>query len=157
LKIKLLTLGKTNGDWLIKGIEDYKSRLKHYTNFEIIEIPDIKNKATLSIEKLKEAEFIELEKYIDKDSLVIALDEHGKEMNSQDFSNFIDKKIVAGNRQLIFIIGGAFGISAKLLTTCNDKIALSLMTFSHQMVRLIFVEQLYRAFTIIKNEKYHHK
>ena len=157
MKIKLLTIGKTNGDWLIKGIDEYKNRLKHYTNFECIEIPDIKNKASLSIDKLKEAECIELEKYIDKDSIVIALDENGKEFNSENFSMYIEKKIMDGNKQIIFIIGGAFGISNKILLSCNDKIALSLMTFSHQMIRLIFVEQLYRAFTILKNEKYHHK
>lgn len=157
MNIRLITIGKTNSDWLIKGITEYKNRLSHYTNFEIIEIPDIKNKATLSIEKLKEAEQTEIEKYISKDACIIALDEHGKEHTSEEFSVFLQKKMIAGTRQLIFIIGGAFGISSKILDTCNDKIALSLMTFSHQMVRLIFVEQLYRGFTIMKNEKYHHK
>ena len=157
MKIKLIAIGKTNGDWLIKGISEYQNRLTHYTNFELIEIPDVKNRANLSVEKLKEAELTELEKHIDKDSCIIALDEKGKQYTSELFSAYIEKKMVGGTKQLIFIIGGAFGTSNKIIDNCNDKIALSLMTYSHQMVRLIFVEQLYRAFTIIKNEKYHHK
>jgi len=157
LKVKLITIGKTNGDWLIKGIKEYQNRLTHYTSFEFIEIPDIKNKGNIPIEKLKEAELTEIEKYLDKDSFVICLDENGKEYSSEDFSTFIEKKMVSGTKHLIFVVGGAFGISDYLLNHCNDKIALSLMTFSHQMVRLIFMEQLYRSFTILKNEKYHHK
>lgn len=157
MKIKLITIGKTNEDWLIKGIAEYQNRLKHYTNFEFIQIPDIKNKASLSVDKLKEAELIEFEKHLDKDAHIIVLDENGKQFTSVDFSVYIEKKMLVGTKQLIFIIGGAFGTSNKILDTCNDKIALSLMTFSHQIVRLVFIEQLYRAFTIIKNEKYHHK
>ncbi|MFM9944135.1 MAG: 23S rRNA (pseudouridine(1915)-N(3))-methyltransferase RlmH [Bacteroidia bacterium] len=155
--IKLITIGKTNGAWLVKGITEYTNRLTHYTNFKIIEIPEVKNKAKLSVEKLKEAEQTEIEKHFDKDSFIIALDENGKEYSSEDFSIFLEKKMIAGIKQIIFIIVGSFCISSKILANCNDKIALSQMTFSHQMVRLIFVEQLYRAFTIIKNEKYHHK
>lgn len=157
MKIKLITIGKTSGDWLLKGISEYKNRLTHYTNFEIIEIPDLKNRANISFEKLKELEQIEIEKHIDKDSFLICLDENGKNYSSEDFSSFIEKKMIAGSKQLTFVVGGAFGISEQLLKKCDDKIALSLMTFSHQMVRLIFVEQLYRAFSIIKNERYHHK
>ncbi len=157
MKIKLIVIGKTTSDWLIKGISEYTSRLMHYTNFEIIEIPEVKNKAKLNIDKLKEAEQTELEKYLHSDSIIIALDEKGNEYSSEGFSKYIEKKMMAGTKQLVFIIGGAFGISSKMLGNCHDKIALSTMTFSHQMVRLIFVEQLYRAFSIIKNEKYHHK
>ena len=126
-------------------------------NFEMIEIPDIRNKGVLGAEKLKEAERTEIEKYIDRDAVVVALDENGREFSSLAFSEFLEKKMVSGNRQLVFIIGGAFGISSDFLDNCTDKISLSLMTFSHQMARLIFIEQLYRGFTIIKNEKYHHK
>jgi 23S rRNA (pseudouridine1915-N3)-methyltransferase len=157
LKIKLITIGKTNGDWLLKGISEYKNRLAHYINFEMIEIPDVKNRANIPFGKIKELEQLEIEKYLDKDTCLICLDENGKEYSSEDFSTFIEKKMVAGTKQLTFVVGGAFGISEQLLKKSNDKIALSLMTFSHQMVRLIFVEQLYRAFSIIKNEKYHHK
>ena len=157
MKIKLLTIGKTNEDWLIKGITEYKNRLSHYISFESIEIPDIKNRANLSWDKIKELEYHEFKKHIDKDSSIIALDEHGKNYSSVDFSGFLEKKMNSGVKQITFIIGGAYGISEKLLAECDDKIALSLMTFSHQMVRLIFVEQLYRGFTILKNEKYHHK
>ena len=157
MKIKLIAIGKTQGDWLINGIGDYKNRLKHYTNYECIEIPDIKNRANLTVDKLKEMEQVEIEKYLDKDSFIIALDENGKEYTSENFSNYIEKKMTFETKSIIFIIGGAFGISKAILKRCNDKIALSKMTFSHQMVRLVFTEQLYRAFTILKNEKYHHK
>ncbi len=157
MKIKLIAIGKTQGAWLIDGIAEYKSRLKHYTSYECIEIPDIKNRANIPIDKLKELEELEIEKYLDKDSFIIALDENGKEYSSENFSNYILKKISFETKSIIFVIGGAFGISNVILERCNDKIALSKMTFSHQMVRLVFTEQLYRAFTIIKNEKYHHK
>lgn len=156
MKIKFIVIGKTNSDWLKKGISEYTSRLIHYTNFEIIEIPEIKNKAKLSIDKLKDAEQIEFEKYITSESVIVALDEKGSEYTSEGFSRYIEKKINIGTKQIIFVIGGAFGFSSKFLGNCHDKIALSQMTFSHQMVRLIFVEQLYRAFSILKNEKYHH-
>lgn len=157
MKIKLIVIGKTNTDWLIKGIQEYTKRLVHYTQFEIIEIPDQKNRANLSMEKLKALEEIEIEKYLHPDHEWIALDEHGKELTSEGFSKFIEKKLIDGKKQLTFIVGGAFGISDKILDNCHVKIALSQMTFSHQMVRLLFVEQLYRSFTILKGEKYHHK
>jgi 23S rRNA (pseudouridine1915-N3)-methyltransferase len=157
MKIKLLVVGKTNSEWLKTGIAEYTNRLTHYTNFEIFEIPDIKNKANLSFEKLKEAEQVEIEKHLNADSIIIALDENGKEYTSEAFSGLLEKKLTEGKKQIIFIVGGAFGISNGILNSCHAKIALSQMTFSHQMVRLFFTEQLYRAFTIMKNEKYHHK
>jgi len=157
LKIKLIVIGKTNSDWLIKGISEYTARLAHYTNFEMLEISDVKNRGSLTLDKLKEAEQLEIEKHIGQEYILIALDEKGKEYTSEGFSNYLEKKMIAGTKQLVFIIGGAFGISNKILDSCHDKIALSQMTFSHQMVRLFFVEQLYRAFSILKGEKYHHK
>lgn len=157
MKIKLITVGKTQGDWLIKAIAEYTSRLVHYTTYECIEIPDVKFRAQVDFDKLKELEAAEIDKQIPQGSIVIALDEHGKNFTSEEFAAFIEKKQLAGTKQLVFIIGGAFGISSKISDKCHDKLALSKMTFSHQMVRLIFTEQLYRAFSVIKNEKYHHK
>ena len=156
MKIRLVVIGKTNQDWLKKGITEYTERLKHYVSFEMLEIPDLKNKAKMSVEKLVEMEGIELAKYMDTGADCIALDENGKEYNSVGFAGLIEKKMLEGNKQLTFIVGGAFGISKKIMDDCRAKIALSQMTFSHQMVRLFFVEQLYRAFSIIKGEKYHH-
>ena len=156
MKIRLVVIGKTNQDWLKKGITEYTERLKHYVSFEMLEIPDLKNKAKMSVEKLVEMEGIELAKYMDTGADCIALDENGKEYNSIGFAGLIEKKMLEGNKQLTFIVGGAFGISKKIMDDCRAKIALSQMTFSHQMVRLFFVEQLYRAFSIIKGEKYHH-
>ena len=156
MRIKLLVIGKTNNDWLKTGIMDYINRLKHYINFELEEIPDIKNRAKMSKEKVIELESIEIIKHLDPKSEWIALDEHGKEYSSTGFSKFLEKKMIDGNKQLTFIVGGAFGISPKIMDDCRAKIALSQMTFSHQMVRLFIVEQLYRGFTIVKGEKYHH-
>ena len=152
MKIRLVVIGKTNQDWLKKGITEYTERLKHYVSFEMLEIPDLKNKAKMSVEKLVEMEGIELAKYMDTGADCIALDENGKEYNSVGFAGLIEKKMLEGNKQLTFIVGGAFGISKKIMDDCRAKIALSQMTFSHQMVRLFFVEQLYRANTILRGE-----
>ncbi|NUM31112.1 MAG: 23S rRNA (pseudouridine(1915)-N(3))-methyltransferase RlmH [Bacteroidetes bacterium] len=157
MKISFITVGKTNTEWLKTGVLEYVKRINHYLNFEYIEISDVKNRNKLSIEKLKNTEFHEISKFITKDSFLILLDEHGKEYSSETFAAYIEKKLLNNIKHLIFVAGGAYGFDDKLYNICNDKVSLSQMTFSHQMVRLFFVEQLYRAFTIIKNEKYHHK
>lgn len=157
MKIKLLLIGKTDSEILTKGIDDYLKRLKHYIPFEMSIIPDLKNTKNLteSQQKKKEGELIL--NYIKPGDFVVLLDEKGKEYSSVEFSRFIEKQMVSGLKNLIFIIGGPYGFSDDVYKKCNSKVSLSRMTFSHQMVRLIFTEQLYRAMTIIKGEPYHHQ
>jgi 23S rRNA (pseudouridine1915-N3)-methyltransferase len=157
MKIKLLAIGKTDDKHLISLIDTYKKRLKHYINFELEIIPDIKKVKNLSQvqQKEKEGELI-LNKLANTDNLLL-LDEKGKEMRSVDFSNFLQKKMNAGIKQLVFVIGGPYGFSENVYKKSQGKISLSKMTFSHQMIRLFVVEQIYRAFTILKNEPYHHE
>ena len=157
MKILLLTIGNTDKKYMKEGIDDYVKRLTFYIPFEMKVIPDIKNRSSLSTElqKEKEGQLI-LNQVASGDSLVL-LDEHGIEFTSIGFSGWIEKKMIAGTRQLIFVIGGPYGFSNSVYQRSDFKISLSQLTFSHQMVRLIFVEQIYRAMTIIKNEPYHHE
>ena len=157
MTIKLLAIGKTDDKDLQKLIDQYFNRLKHYCKFEIEIIPDIKKTKKLdeSLQKLKEGELI-LSKTNPSDLLVL-LDENGKSFSSVGYSNWLQKQMNTGMKQLIFVIGGPYGFSEEVYKRANQKISLSSMTFSHQMVRLFFTEQLYRAFTILKNEPYHHQ
>ena len=157
MKIKLLVIGKTDDKNLEQLIEKYQQRLNHYINFEIEIIPDIKNVKNLSQlqQKEKEGELI-LYKLKNTDQLVL-LDEKGKEFRSLDFANFLQKKMNSGIKQLVLVIGGPYGFSEAVYKKATGKISLSKMTFSHQMIRLFIVEQLYRGFTILKNEPYHHE
>ncbi|RYD87398.1 MAG: 23S rRNA (pseudouridine(1915)-N(3))-methyltransferase RlmH [Sphingobacteriales bacterium] len=157
MKITLLTVGKTEDAYIKEGIEKYVKRLKHYIKFEIADLPELKNTKALSEEqqKNKEAELI-LKKLTPLDHVVL-LDEKGSEFTSTQFSNYINKQMVGSASHLVFIVGGPYGFDATVYQRANDKISLSRMTFSHQMVRLFFIEQLYRAFTIIKGEPYHHQ
>ncbi len=156
MKIKLISIGKTDNKALEGLIEQYIVRLKHYIKFEFLIIPDIKNRKKLSLAQQKTAEGILLLKNLQTSDFVVLLDENGTQFNSIDFSKFLSKKMLAGTKQLVFIIGGPYGFSNDVYQKANQKISLSKMTFSHQMVRLFFVEQLYRGFTILKNEPYHH-
>ena len=155
MKIKLITIGKTDEAYLKEGISKYVSRLKHYVDFETKELPDVKMGKKLNINLQKEVEGKEILKLIKKSDFVVLLDEKGKEFNSVGFSQFIQKRMNTG-MDLIFVIGGPFGFSTEVYAQSNMRIALSQMTFSHQMVRLFFIEQIYRSFTILKGEKYHH-
>jgi 23S rRNA (pseudouridine1915-N3)-methyltransferase len=157
MKITFLTVGKTEDAYLKEGIEKYVKRLKHYTKLTIIEIDELKNTKALTPEqqKAKEAELI-LKKISPLDH-VILLDEKGIELPSTQFAAYINKREISSSAALVFIIGGPYGFDQSVYERANDKISLSLMTFSHQMVRLFFVEQLYRAYTIIKGEPYHHQ
>lgn len=157
MKIKLLTVGKTDERFIEEGIEKYFKRLKHYINFEIIALPDVKQGSKLNMEKLKEEEGKLILQKIESSDQLILLDEKGKGLTSEEFAGFLQKKMNAGLPALIFVVGGAFGFSEEVYKRANEQLSLSKMTFSHQMVRLFFTEQLYRAFTIIKGEKYHHK
>jgi 23S rRNA (pseudouridine1915-N3)-methyltransferase len=157
MKIKLLAIGKTDDKNLQVLIETYQQRLKHYINFELEVIPDLKNVKNLSEtqQKEKEGELI-LGKLATTDVLIL-LDEKGKEFGSVDFSKYLQKKMNAGLKQLVLVIGGPYGFSEVVYKAAQGKISFSKMTFSHQMIRLFVVEQLYRAFTILKNEPYHHE
>jgi 23S rRNA (pseudouridine1915-N3)-methyltransferase len=157
MKITFITVGKTEDAYLKEGIEKYVKRLKHYTKLELVDIPELKNTKALTEEqqKSKEAELI-LKKVTNQDHLIL-LDENGSEFTSVQFANYINKRSVTSSANLIFVVGGPYGFDQSVYARANDKISLSRMTFSHQMVRLFFVEQLYRAYSIIKGEPYHHQ
>ena len=157
MNIKLLCIGKTDDRNLEALISVYTKRLKHYVNFELEIIPDLKKTKNLSEEqqKEKEGELI-LNKITAQDQLIL-LDENGKELNSLKFADYLQKKMNSGIKTLVFVIGGPYGFSDEIYQRANGKVSLSSMTFSHQMVRLFFVEQLYRGFTILRNEPYHHR
>ncbi|MCE2711657.1 MAG: 23S rRNA (pseudouridine(1915)-N(3))-methyltransferase RlmH [Cryomorphaceae bacterium] len=157
MKIKLLTIGKTSKAFLIQGEEEYAGRLKHYCTFERIELPDLKNAAGLSKAQLKQAEGKELLSRISPGDTLVLLDERGKEYSSIEFSTMLQEHMNRSVRTLVFVIGGAYGFSDEVYARANGKLSLSRMTFSHQMVRMIFLEQLYRAFTILRGEAYHHQ
>ncbi|WP_462319657.1 23S rRNA (pseudouridine(1915)-N(3))-methyltransferase RlmH [Marinilabilia sp.] len=156
MKVLLLMVGKTSEKWLHEGIESYFGRLNHYLPFEARVLPDIKNAGKIKPEALKKMEGEAILKTIDKSDSLILLDEGGKQFSSRNFAGFMEKQMLAGTRSLVFVIGGAWGFSEEVYNRSNSRISLSKMTFSHQMVRLIFAEQLYRAMTILKNEPYHH-
>ena len=156
MKIKLLTIGKTDSRPLQQLIDEYCKRLGFYIHFNMDIIPDIKNTKNLTTKQQKIAEGKELLKKIEKSDAVILLDENGKLYNSIQFSAFLQKKMNSGLKKIVFIIGGPYGFSDDVYNRCNEKVSLSPMTFSHQMVRLFFTEQLYRSFTILRNEPYHH-
>ncbi|RIJ43221.1 23S rRNA (pseudouridine(1915)-N(3))-methyltransferase RlmH [Pontibacter oryzae] len=155
MKIKLLVIGKTDEAFLEEGIEKYLKRLKHYHSVEFVIIPDVKGGGKLTPDKLKEAEGkLILQKLQDGDHLIL-LDEKGKSFTSSEYATFLQKKLNAVTTNLVFAVGGAFGFSPEIYARANDKISLSKMTFTHQMVRMFFFEQLYRGFTILRGEKYH--
>ncbi len=156
MKIKLLLIGKTDESYLKQGIEKYVNRLKHYLSFDFIIITDLKNTKNLSEEQQKKKEGELILNRLNSGDFVVLLDEKGKGFSSVDFSRFIEKQMITGLKNLVFIVGGPYGFSKQVHEKGNIKISLSKMTFSHQMVRLIFVEQLYRAMSIIKGEPYHH-
>ena len=156
MKIRLLTVGKTDSGWVREGLETYSSRLGRYVPFSIKEIPELKNASALSRTQIKEKEGeLILDNVISKD-VVILLDEHGKEYTSVEFAREIERLSIGG-RNIVFVIGGAYGFSEAVYARCDGKVSLSRMTFPQQMVRTVVTEQLYRAFTIIKGEPYHHE
>jgi len=157
MKITFLTVGKTEDAYLKDGIEKYVKRLKHYTKLSIIDLDELKNTKALTREqqKAKEAELIL--KRITPLDYVILLDEKGMELSSVKFAAYIQKKEIGSIASMVFIVGGPYGFDQSVYDRANDKLSLSPMTFSHQMVRLFFIEQLYRAYTIMKGEPYHHE
>ena len=153
MNFRIIGIGKTTDQHIQRLCEDYLQRLKHYATVEV-EFLDIKKKYSQADQKIVEGELM-LSK-IQKASIVVLLDETGKSISSKSFAAFVQKRLNAGSKEVIFLIGGAYGFSEEIYQRADFKIALSPMTFTHQMVRLIFLEQLYRAFTILKGEKYHH-
>ena len=156
MRITLLTVGKTDIKWVSEGLEVYSSRLLHYIPFEIREIPELKNVSALSRDQIKTQEGKLILKAVKDSDLLILLDERGREYRSVEFADFLQKKFSQG-RDIVFVIGGAYGFSPDVYDRADSMLSLSKMTFSHQMVRTIFVEQLYRALTIMKGESYHHE
>ena len=157
MRIGLIVVGKTTNTYLQNLITDYQNRLKHYVSFDLQVIPELKNAKHLSIEMQKEKEGECILKQLEDANDIILLDEKGTQFSSVDFAQHIDKAQVTGKKIILFVIGGPYGFSEQIYQKATQKISLSKMTFSHQMIRLIFVEQLYRAFTILNNEPYHHE
>lgn len=157
MKITLLCIGKTDDKFIQEGIDKYLKRLKHYITFNIVVLPDVKNVKNLSQSQQKEKEAESFNKHIQNTDYVVLLDEHGKEYRSLEFSSFLEKKMIASVQHMVFLIGGPYGFAEEIKQRANSFVSLSKMTFSHQMVRLFFIEQIYRAYTIMKGEPYHHE
>ncbi len=157
MNIKLLVIGKTDEPYLQAGIDVYVQRLKHYVPFEMEVIPVAKEKGTVTADSTRERESTAILKHVAKADRIVLLDEHGTQHTSIGFSQYMQKQMNAGVRNLVFVIGGAYGFALSVYAAAHDKISLSAMTFNHQMVRLFFVEQLYRAYTILHHEPYHNE
>ena len=157
MKITLAVVGKISGGYLKQGIDDYTNRLSHYLPFNIQYIADAKSTKSLTDAQQKKQESKNILAAIDKSDYVVLLDEHGKEFTSMEFSRYIDKKMTTVSKRLVFVVGGPYGFDEDVYARANEKISLSKMTFSHEMIRLIFTEQLYRAMTILNGEPYHHE
>jgi 23S rRNA (pseudouridine1915-N3)-methyltransferase len=157
MKITLLTVGKTTNPNLVTLQDEYQNRLKFYIPFEMVVIPELKNTKNLSIAEQQEKEADLILKQLDTSDEVVLLDDKGKQFTSMGFSEYISKKMLASHKRMVFVVGGSYGFSERVYNRANGKVSLSAMTFSHQMIRLIFIEQLYRAMTILKGEPYHHE
>ncbi len=157
MTIRLLVVGKTDSAELSTLFGKYENRLRRYVRFEFEILPDLKNRKVLTKEDQKEKEGQLLLNQIKPSDFVVAFDEKGKQFSSKEFSNYLQKRMNSGIKNLIFVVGGPYGFSQPMYDRCNATLSLSKMTFSHQMVRLFAVEQLYRAFTILRNEPYHHE
>lgn len=157
MHIKLLVVGKTDTGWVSDGLEQYASRLRRYVNFDVVEVPYLKNASSLSKEQVKQKEGEELLGEVSEGDSLILLDERGEMYRSVDFARYLENMLSHSNRNIIFTIGGAYGFSDDVYKRANGKLSLSKMTYPHQLVRTIFAEQLYRAFTILHGEPYHHE
>lgn len=157
MKIQLWSIGKENESYINEGIKIFQKRLQHYTDFDIKLIPTVKQAASLSVPELKKQEGRIILDMLQPQDYLLALDERGKTMTTVQLADFLQQRTNAGTRQLIILIGGAFGIDAAVLQRAQLQLSLSALTFPHQLVRLIVTEQVYRAYTILNNEKYHHQ
>ena len=156
MKIKLLQIGQTKTNEIQRLVEDYQNRLKHFIPLEVINLPDIKNTKNLTEgqQKSKEAELFQ--KHLNTSDWLVLLDEKGKSLTSRGFAKFYQDKMNAGIKNLVFLIGGPYGFADEIYKMANQKISLSAMTFTHEMIRLLFIEQTYRAYAILNNLPYHH-
>lgn len=157
MEIELLTVGKTTIKFVSEGIEEYFKRLKHYIPYRITSLPDIKKNASFGAERQKEAEGELILAKLNSSDYVVLLDERGWEYSSVEFSGFIEKQMIAGRKRVVFVVGGPYGFSQEVYDRSDSKVSLSRMTFNHEMVRLFFTEQVYRAMTILRGEPYHHE
>lgn len=157
MKITLLTVGKTDKDWVKDGLDIYVSRLKHYIPFSVVEIPELKNVSAMTKDQIKTREGELILKNIRPTDDLILMDERGRQYSSVELAKVLQDKISYIGKDIVFVIGGAYGFSEAVYARADSKISLSRMTFSHQMVRAIFAEQIYRAFTIMRGEPYHHE
>jgi 23S rRNA (pseudouridine1915-N3)-methyltransferase len=155
MKTELWAIGKTNERYLEEGMAIYQKRLEHYLKFELAIIPDVKNAGKMSPERLKALEAEAVQQRLRPGDFLVLLDEHGKQYSSETFAEFINHKLQLSHKRLVFLIGGAYGFAPELRQQAGQLLALSRMTFSHQMVRLFFLEQLYRAMAILNHEPYH--
>lgn len=155
MKITVLVVGKTDEKYILDGCAIFSKRLKHYTKLEYIEIPQTKKWNSLAPDERKKKEGEQILKHLDHTDYLMLLDENGKQFTSRKFSTFLEQKTVQGTRRLVLVVGGAFGFSDEVYSRAKEKLSLSAMTFSHQMIRLFLLEQIYRAYTIMRNEPYH--
>lgn len=153
----LIQVGKTVNRHFVELIDEYAERLKHYVSFDVCTIPELKNTKALTTEQQKAAEGELILKQLQGGDHVVLLDEHGTERTSVEFSQWLQRRMASGSKRLVMVVGGPYGFSPEVYERANEKISLSKMTFPHELVRLIFVEQLYRAFTILRHEPYHHE
>ena len=156
VNLTLITVGRTDVKWVREGLELYTSRLKHYVPFSVTEIPELKKVSALTEQQIKEKEGELILKLIGPQDRVVLLDERGRTFRSAEWAAWMEKTMSSGSKNLVFVIGGAYGFSEAVYARAQEQLSLSAMTFSHQMVRVIFAEQLYRAFTILRGEPYHH-
>lgn len=157
MKITLLVVGKTNNPHFAAGMEEYAGRIRHYLPFDVEVVPELRNTKSLSEDQQKEKEADLLLKAFLPGDCIVLLDEHGREFRSVEFASWMEKKMAAGMKRVVFVVGGPYGFSPRVYDRCHEKVSLSRMTFSHQMIRLIFTEQIYRAMTILNHEPYHHE
>lgn len=157
MKIVLAVIGKTDAGYFTDAINEYRNRLVHYIPFEMVVIPDVKNVKNLSVDQQKEKEGDLILKFLQPGDYLVLLDEKGKEFSSMQFAAYIERKTHSIPKCLVFLVGGPYGFSEPVYQAAQEKVSLSKMTFSHQMIRLLFIEQLYRAMTILNNEPYHHE
>ncbi len=157
MKTVLLVVGKTTDPHFIASVNDYIQRIRHYLSFDFEVVPELKNTKSLSAEQQKAKEADLLKKYFQTGDYIVLLDEHGREFRSVEFADWMRKKMINVNKRLVFVVGGPYGFAPDIYALAQEKISLSRMTFSHQMIRLVFTEQIYRAMTILNNEPYHHE
>lgn len=157
MTIRLICIGKTKQPFISEGEQFYAKRLTHYIRYEMVELPDLKQAKNLSLQEIKQAEGKRIMEQLEANDVVVLLDERGASYRSTSFSEFLQQQMNKGLKRLVFVVGGAYGFSEELYKRSQYKLSLSQMTFSHEMVRLFFIEQVYRAMTILKGEPYHHE